>query len=135
VQAARRADGQTGRGKQGVKRLNAKVLVKLAAVGLVVLAALALGRDVTLAYGSTSRWLTAELRLHNANVLDWAGGGDECCCPCCSGHGPCGSGGVLAPEATGLIAPPLSRNRIITGHTTAMAGVSPSPDERPPRFI
>ncbi len=40
-----------------MKRLNAKVLVKLAAVGLVVLAALALGRDVTLAYGSGSRWL------------------------------------------------------------------------------
>ena len=134
-----------------MKRLNAKVLVKLAAVGLVVLAALALGRDVTLAYGSGSRWLTAELTLQNANVLNsaktvlafepadrcgddcCAGVGDECsvhpCCPCCSGHGPSGSGGVLAPEARGLIAPPLSRNRIMTGRVTAIAGVTRPPEE------
>ena len=143
------------RGTQGVKRLNAKVLLKLAAVGLVVLAALALGRDVALACDSGSRWLTAELTLKNASVLESAetvlvfepfdGRGDDCgggvgdergvhpCCPCCSGHGPGGSGGVLAPGATGLVAPLLSGNLIVMVYAPAMTGVSRPPDERPPR--
>ena len=48
-----RREGQMVKGEERrVKRLNVKVLVKLAAIALVVLAALALGRDATLAHGS-----------------------------------------------------------------------------------
>ena len=134
-----------------VKRLNAKVLVKLAAIALVVLAALALGRDATLAHGSGWGWLAAESTVRNAQVRDPAttlfafepidGCGDDCCCgsgvECglnsgCGGHGPV-PGGALAPGTTGLTAPPLSSNCMITRFAPAMAGVSRPPDEPPPR--
>ena len=103
-----RREGQMVKGEERrVKRLNVKVLVKLAAIALVVLAALALGRDATLAHGSGWGRLTTELTFGNEQVRDPAttlfafepidGCGDDCCCrsgvECglssgCSGHGP-----------------------------------------------
>jgi hypothetical protein len=136
-----------------VKRLNAKVLVKLAAVGLVILAAIALGRDVTLAHGSGWGWLTAESRVRNAEVRDPVTTlcafepidrrGDDCCSRDADecglnagcGHGPGAPGGAMTPGTTGLIAPPVSGNRMITVFAPPRAGVSRPPDEPPPRLL
>ena len=149
-----RREGQMVKGEERrVKRLNVKVLVKLAAIALVVLAALALGRDATLAHGSGWGRLTTKSTFGNEQVRDPAttlfafepidGCGDDCCCrsgvECglssgCSGHGPA-PGGAVAPGTTGLTGPLLSSNRMITGFTPAMAGVSRPPDEPPPRVL
>ena len=63
-------------------------------------------------------------------------GGDPCSnYPCCDGHGLSCSGVVVAPAATDFVAPSLSSFRLTVASAPALAGVTRSPDERPPRLL
>jgi len=62
--------------------------------------------------------------------------GDQCVSHrCCCGHCLACSGGVVAPASMELAAPPVSSDRLAMAYAPAIAGVTRSPEERPPRLI
>ncbi len=144
------------RGAQVVMRVGLSVLLRVVAAGAVLLVALALNGQSATACGRFPAWLVVQPGVRIAAVRDSnhalvaaeltaasqaepcaTGGpsGDQCGGDhCCGGHGPCCSGGVLAPASTDLLAPRLSSERL-TRFARVMAGVSQPPDKRPPRLI
>lgn len=119
-------------------------LLRVVAGTVVLLVAIALNGGAASASGRYPTWRSAHHAIVAAEATDacladkcGAGGpgGDHCGSQCwCGGHGPCCSGGVVAPASADLIAPSLSSDRLIA-YATAMTGVSWPPEKRPPRFI